>query len=142
MTEKRRCREKSRTTRENRILRRKGRNFLLCGNKGQSTVEYLIVTFVLVAALIKGPGMYQTVTHTMKNKYHSYSFGIAVSDPPRKAFDDEISKDLEKVNKAVDSLDEIKRLIDDTILPDIKKGELPSWNNVKKFGELIKRKIF
>jgi hypothetical protein len=115
---------------------------ILRGNKGQSTVEYLVVTFVLVAVLVKGPGLYQTVSETMKNKYHSYSFAVAISDPPRKAFDDAISKDAEKVNKAIDSLEEIKRLINDTIIPDIKKGELPSWDNVKKFGELVKRKIF
>ncbi len=126
----------------NRVFRRNRRIPFLRGNKGQSTVEYLIVTFALVAVLIKGPGMYHTVTHTMQNKYHSYSFGIAVSDPPRKAFDDAVDKDFEKVNKAVDSLEEIKRLINGTIIPDIKKGELPSWDNVKKFGELIKNKIF
>jgi hypothetical protein len=115
---------------------------VLRGNKGQSTVEYLVVTCALVAALIKAPGLYHTVSDTLENKYHSYSFGVAVSDPPRKAFDDAVNEDYEKIRKVLDPLDELKRLINDIIIPDFKKGELPSWDNVKKFGELIKEKVF
>ena len=119
-----------------------GKSSVLRGNKGQSTVEYLVVTFVLVAALVKGPGIYHTVTDTMENKYHSYSFGIALSDPPRKAFDDAVNEDYEKIKKVLDPLDELKRLMNDIIIPDFKKGELPSWKSVKKFGDLIKQKVF
>jgi hypothetical protein len=112
----------------------------IIGNKGQSTVEYLVVTFVLVAALIKGPGIYHTVTDTMENKYHSYSFGVAISDPPRKAFDDAVNEDYEKIKKVLDPLDELKRLINEIIIPDFKEGKLPSWESVERFKDLIKRK--
>lgn len=107
-------------------------------NRGQSTIEYLIVTFVVVAAVVTAPGIYETVSHTMANKYHSYRFGIAISDPPRKAFDDTIKKDAGKVEHFFDTLGKIEDLIGDTIFPDLSQGKLPSWKDVKKFGKLIK----
>lgn len=109
------------------------------GNQGQSTVEYLVVTFVLVAALATAPGIYETVSHTMANKYHSYAFGVAISDPPRKAFDDAVGKDADKVERFFETLEEIEDLISDSIFPDLSDGKLPSWEDVQKFGELIKR---
>ena len=108
------------------------------GNQGQSTVEYLVVTFVLVAALVTAPGIYDTVSHTVSGKYHSYCFGVAISDPPRKAFDDTVQKDADKVAHFFDTLEEIEDLIGNSIFPDIGKGKLPAWKDVKQFGDLIK----
>lgn len=108
------------------------------GNQGQSTVEYLVVTFVLVAALVTAPGIYDTLSRTMTNKYHSYAFGVAVSDPPRKAFDDTVKRDADKVTHFFETLEKIEDLIGNSIFPDLKQGKLPDWKDVQKFGDLIK----
>ncbi len=112
--------------------------FGLGNNRGQSTIEYLIVTFVLVAALIAMPSIYETGSATLKNKYHSYSFAVAISDPPRKDFDDTIKKDADKIEHILDTFGKIEDLISNSIFPDIKQGKLPSWNDIKSFGDLVK----
>lgn len=108
-------------------------------NSGQSTIEYLVVTFTLVAALISMPSIYQTVSHTMADKYHSYSFAVAVSDPPRKAFDDTVQQDADKVENIFAVLGEIEDLISDSIFPNLSDGKLPSLDDIKKFKDLVKR---
>lgn len=106
--------------------------------RGQSTIEYLVVTFVLVASLIAVPNLYETSSDTLKNKYHSYSFAVAVSDPPRKAFDDEVEHDADKIEKILDIIEEIADLMNNSVFPDLKAGKLPSWEDIKKFGDIIK----
>jgi hypothetical protein len=108
-------------------------------NRGQSTVEYLVVTFTLVAALITLPSIYQTVSHNVANKYHSYSFGVAVSDPPRKAFDDAVQQDADRIENIFAVLADIEDLISDSIFPDLSEGKLPSLDDIKKFKDLLKR---
>lgn len=110
-------------------------------DRGQSTIEYLIVTGAVVAALLTGPHIYNKVINTMHNKYHSYSFGIAISDPPRKAFDDTVQKDASKVYNIFKIFDEIEDLFTDSVFPDLSEGKLPSWDDIKKFGEKIKEKL-
>lgn len=105
---------------------------------GQSTIEYLVVTSVVGAALITMPIMYKTFSDTMKNKYHSYTFGIAISDPPRKAFDDVIKKDADKVAHIFDVLEEIEDDIENASLPDFSDIHLPSWGDIEDFGDKLK----
>jgi len=112
---------------------------LTADNRGQSTIEYLVVTFFLIAGLITAPSVYQKISHTITNKYHSYRFGVAISDPPRKAFDDSMRKDAGKVESVFDTLEKIKDLIGNSIFPDLTKGKLPAWKDIKKFGDLVKR---
>ncbi len=100
------------------------KNIVLLGNsKGQSTIEYLVVTFMLVAVLVTAPSIYETLGHTIIHKYQSYSFGIAISDPPRKAIDDTISKDIDMIRHLLDILSDFKDIIKD-VLQDI-------WNDIK-----------
>lgn len=120
------------------VLRRFSPSVGVGNNSGQSTVEYLIVTFTIVAMLITVPNIYSKVSTTMQNKYHSYSFGIAISDPPRKAFDDSVQKDAEKVGHIFNIFHEIEDLFSDSIFPDLSEGKLPSWDDIKKFGGKIK----
>lgn len=97
----------------------------LRNSRGQSTIEYLIVTFILVATLVTAPSIYETVGHTLIYKYESYSFGIAISDPPRKAIDDTINKDMDMIRHILDVLSDFKDLIKD-VLDDI-------WDKIKHF---------
>lgn len=108
-------------------------------NHGQSTIEYLIVTLALVVALISGHHIYEDFSSTMNNKYASYSFAVAISDPPRKAFDDKIKKDAGKVENIINLFSEIEDLVSDSILPDLKKLQLPAKKDLEKFGKLIKK---
>jgi len=107
-------------------------------NRGQSTIEYLIVTFVLVAVLVSAPSIYDMVGTTLKNKYQSYSFAVAVSDPPRKAFDDSITKEADKIKHILNVFEEIGDLMRDSIFPDIKQMKMPDWKDIEKFGKLIR----
>lgn len=110
-------------------------------DRGQSTIEYLIVTAAVIGALISVPNFYNKVSNTMQNKYHSYSFGIAISDPPRKAFDDSVRKDAGKIERIFKIFDEIENLFRDSIFPDLSEGKLPSWDDIKKFADKIKEKL-
>jgi len=114
---------------------------LLFNNKGQAAIEYLVVCLVLITALIKAPAIYDTLSGVMKNKYHSYSFGVAISDPPRKAFDDALTKDANKILSIFDVLKEIEDDIENVNLPDPDDLKLPSWDNIKKFGDETIEKI-
>jgi hypothetical protein len=103
--------------------------------KGQSTIEYLLVCFILIGVLLKGPGIYHKVSSTMENKYHSYAFSVAISDPPRKAFDDEIRKDAAKVEHVLEVLEEIEDDIEHAHIPDIRDIDIPK--GIEKIWEKI-----
>jgi hypothetical protein len=107
----------------------------LADESGQSTIEYLLVCFILIGVLVKGPGIYQNVSSTMENKYHSYAFSVAISDPPRKAFDDEIHQDAAKIEHVLDILEEIEDDIEQAHIPDpsdihIPKGIENVWEKI------------
>lgn len=108
-------------------------SFLRSHNEcGQSSVEYLVVTGALIASLITLPNIYDTISHTMRDKYKSYAFSVAISDPPSKQFDD-------KVHHTADIIEQIEDLLSNTIFPDIAKGKMPSLTDIKKFFDLAKR---
>jgi ABC-type lipoprotein release transport system permease subunit len=114
---------------------------LFCFNneRGQSTIEYLIVTGILVMALITMPSIYATISHTMQNKYKSYCFGVAISDPPRKAFDDAINQDADKVQEVLNAFDELADFMKNVIVPDIVNLRLPSEKELDDFLQLLKK---
>lgn len=108
---------------------------LIFNHSGQSTIEYLVVCFVLIAVLLEGPGIYQRLSSTMQNKYHSYAFSIAISDPPTKAFDDAIHKDAAKVEHVLQVLEEIEDDIKHAHIPDprdidVPKGIVKIWEKL------------
>ena len=109
--------------------------------KGQSAVEYLVICTALVSILLMSSSqdsMYNIVSHTMQEKYKSYAFGVSISDPPSKQFDDEVKQDADKVKEVLNTLSKIERLISDTIVPDIVHGKMPSTDSIKEFAELLK----
>ena len=97
----------------------------LADESGQSTIEYLLVCGLLIGVLIKGPWIYQKISTPVQNKYHSYAFSVAISDPPTKAFDDEIHKDASKVEHVLDVLEEIEEDIEDAHIPDPRDIHIP-----------------
>ncbi len=106
--------------------------FLRGNEKGQSAVEYLVVMAALMASLITLPNIYHTVSHTMQDKYTSYAFSVAISDPPSKQFDD-------TVHQGADILKEIEHVLFDIIIPDIRQGKLPGIGEIKDFFDLVKK---
>lgn len=112
--------------------------------RGQSTVEYILVTGFLVMALITGPSIYNMVSHVMTNKYHSYAFGVAISDPPRKAFDDKVEKDTDRILKIFEVIDDIEDLIEgsiDKVIEEMKDIKMPSFDDIKKMFKEMTHKI-
>ncbi|MCL7488921.1 MAG: hypothetical protein M8357_12205 [Desulfobulbaceae bacterium] len=106
--------------------------FLLSrGEQGQSSVEYLVVTGALIASLITLPNIYDTFSHTIQDKYKSYAFSVAISDPPSKKFDDE-------VHHTADIIEQIENLLFKTIFPDISRGKMPAIKDIKNFFDLLK----
>jgi len=109
--------------------------------KGQSAVEYLVICTALVTMLLissSQDSLYNIVSHTMQDKYKSYAFGVSISDPPSKQFDDEVKEDADKVKDVLDTLKEIKELISHIIIPDILHGQMPSTDSIKEFTSLLK----
>lgn len=103
--------------------------------RGQSTIEYMVVCLFLIAGLLKGPGIYQKTSSVIENKYHSYTFSVAISDPPSKAFDDEIHKDASKIEHVLDVLEEIEDDIENAHIPDPRDIHIPK--GVEKIWEKI-----
>lgn len=113
--------------------------FGLRNQQGQSAVEYLVITAALVASLLTLPNMYDTLSHTMRNKYQSYAFGVSISDPPSKAFDDKVSKDADEVKHILETLKQVENLFSHTIIPDIKHGKMPSTKSITEFRDQLKK---
>ncbi|MDD2557004.1 MAG: hypothetical protein RBR43_00810 [Desulfuromonadaceae bacterium] len=61
----------------------------------------------------------------MQNKYHSYAFSVAISDPPSKVFDDAIQRDSAKIEHVLEALEEIEKDIEHAHLPDPRSMEMP-----------------
>ncbi|MBU0969225.1 MAG: hypothetical protein KKC20_01195 [Proteobacteria bacterium] len=101
------------------------KNRIRC-NRGQSTVEYVVVTSALLAALMAAPSVSDTLVQTFYNKYESYSFGIAISDPPREETD-------KKVHEITETIDKWIQQFDDFELPDKLMENIPGTETIKLF---------
>lgn len=110
---------------------------LLANIRGQSAVEYLIVCSCLVAALITAPSLYETFGHIMANKYKSYAFGVSISEPPSKGFDDKEQKVADIVHIVREVLDATGDLFND-LFGFSKGGAMPSIKAVEKFVGKLK----
>lgn len=100
----------------------------ILNQRGQSAVEYIIVTGFIVTALVTLPSLYDTFSHTMHDKFQSYAFGISISDPPSKAFDDEVHKVSEVLGEIEKIFSELWDMIKDLTL----HGKVPSLSDIKK----------
>ncbi len=109
--------------------------------EGQSAVEYLVICTALVTMLLissSQDSLYNIMSHTMQDKYKSYAFGVSISDPPSKQFDDTVKEDADKVKEVLNILGEIRALVSHMILPDILHGKMPSTDSIKQFASLVK----
>lgn len=61
--------------------------FLLKNRSGQSTVEYVAVLTAIFLIAGLGRGTVSTLAETIRQKYRSYCFSVAISDPPGKKID-------------------------------------------------------
>ena len=101
------------------------RSILRC-QRGQSAVEYLIVVGALVSALVAAPSAFHMVRDMMQSKYQSYSFGIAISDPPTSTFDEEVARDANTVKEVMNTLHTLENFIEHPSLPDFEKPKWPA----------------
>lgn len=104
--------------------------FLLRNQHGQSAVEYLIVVGALVSALVAAPSAFNMIRGMMQNKYSSYSFGIAISDPPSSHFDEDVKKGANEVKEAIDALHELEKIVEHPPRPEFEKPDWPDVSNM------------
>jgi hypothetical protein len=95
-------------------------------NRGQSTVEYVVVTSALLAAFMAAPSVSDTLVLTFNNKYESYSFGVAISDPPRGGTD-------KKVHEITETIDAWFQAFDDFGLPEKLEEKIPGTRTIEHF---------
>jgi SMC interacting uncharacterized protein involved in chromosome segregation len=96
-------------------------------SRGQSSIEFLVALLGLIVlfgsfspVLGNDPtekhSVYEVFSDTIQNKYKSYCFGVAISDPPREEFDEKVDKDAkiikEFIAKIKDILDSAEDLIE------------------------------
>ncbi len=110
---------------------------LLANQKGQSAVEYLVVVGALVTSLIAAPSLFSMVQTMMFDKYRSYSFAVAISDPPSSTFDREVEQDAEKVKKVMTALHDLKEFIEHPSWPDPATPDWPGKKIIEDFEHLL-----
>ncbi len=110
---------------------------LKSNQRGQAAVEYLIVCFCLIATLLTVPSIYLTFSDAVSNKYKSYCFGVAISDPPTKAFDDKEKAASDALREVKEVFNAIEQLIKDLFFPE-PDGSMPAIDAVKKFINTLK----
>jgi len=100
-------------------------------NKGQSTVEYVAVLTALFLIAGLGSGTVSKLTTTIKQKYKSYCFSVAISDPPGAIFD---SKKAYQHNSAVLlAMDQVNRMpVQQRSVVDEQGASLPDFASVSK----------
>lgn len=101
---------------------------MLPGQAGQSAVEYLVIVSVLVASLIAAPSLFSMVRTMMLDKYRSYSFAVAISDPPSSTFDREVAEDADKVKQVMTALHDLEEFIEHPSWPE---PDIPGWPGKK-----------
>ncbi len=105
---------------------------------GQSAVEYLVILTALLIIVPLWPSVYRQLSHTMQDKYSSYAFAVSISDPPSKAFDDEIKKDTGKVGHFLKTLKDIGKVLKQDIFGSLIHGKMPSKDALKTLLKLVK----
>lgn len=76
---------------------------LLHCSRGQAAVEYIVICGILVATLLAAPSVYDQVSTTLANKYRSYVFSVAITDPPSSEFDT-VGGELEELGDWVENV--------------------------------------
>jgi hypothetical protein len=114
-------------------------NATLTNQRGQSAVEFLVVVGALISALVAMPSAFSMVQDMLRDKYRSYSFGIAISDPPDSIFDDTVARDAAKIKKVVDTLHDVEKFIKQPSLPDVAKPTLPGKKEIDEFERILNK---
>lgn len=130
-------------------IRQKQPSGTLHNENGQSAVEYLVICTALVTLVLissSQDSVYNMISHTIHNKYSSYAFGVSIADPPSKAFDDAVTKDITKAKQVLHDLENIGDVIGDltklNIADELEKdissmdkkimnGVLTLWDDIK-----------
>lgn len=118
-------------------ISRKRRFFSLDGQRGQAAVEYLVVVGALVTALVTLPSVFDVVRESLQSKYQSYSFAVAISEPPRSVFDREVAADAHKVEEVMRVLHDLEEFLAHPSLPDFDKPDIPATDFIKDLEKLI-----
>lgn len=112
----------------------KGFFYKMCvSNKGQSTVEYVVVVSVLLIAFMTAPSVTKQLQTVFLNKSESYAFAVAISDPPSSQMD-------KKVHEVTDVIKGIADFFRNFTLPEELKEKYPALEIVEKFIKKIFKK--
>ena len=106
---------------------------------GQSTTEYVVIILFMLFAFMGKNAITEQLQTTFHNKYKSYAFGVAISDPPSKAFDDEVKDKTDRVKTVIDSLKNIIDIISDFFSGDIDPGTDPGTEIIEQFKHIIEQ---
>ena len=101
-------------------------------NCGQSTVEYVVIVSILMATFMAGPRVSDRLVRTFCNKYESYAFAVAISDPPRGEMD-------QRVHEVTGRIKEWSQALDDVELPGKIKKKIPGTEAIEHFLKKLGR---
>jgi len=100
--------------------------------RGQSTVEYVVVVTVLLTTFMAAPSVTKQLQTVFANKSVSYAFAVAISDPPSSKAD----KTVEEVN---DIIYNISYFLTNLEWPDGIEVKIPGYEGIKKFIKEIEK---
>lgn len=105
--------------------------------KGQSTVEYVVIVSLLLATFL-GSNAMDTLIKKFHQKYKSYAFSVSISDPPSSSFDREVNDGAQEVADIVKIIRDIMGFIEGTNPDAGGAGDNPMTEDLEEFERIIK----
>ncbi len=105
--------------------------------KGQSTVEYVVIVSLLLAAFL-GSDSIDSLVKTFHQKYKSYAFGVSISDPPSSSFDKEVNDSAQEVADIMHIIDDLLEFIEGADPDAGGAGDNPVTEELEEFERIIK----
>lgn len=105
--------------------------------KGQSTVEYVVIVSLLLAVFLGSDSMDKLIKK-FHQKYKSYAFSVAISDPPSSSFDKEVNDGAQEIADIVHLIKEIMQFIEGSDPDAGGAGDNPATEELEEFENIIK----
>lgn len=112
---------------------------IITNERGQSTAEYIIIVMLMFTAFLGKDAAIEQLQLTFHNKYKSYAFGVSISDPPSKSFDDTVKKTADKIKNIIDSIKNIIDIIAQVLDGKIDPGREPGTEILEQFKHIIEQ---
>ncbi len=105
--------------------------------KGQSTVEYVVVVSLLLATFL-GSSCIDDLVDAFHKKYKSYAFGVSISDPPSSSFDKEVNDGAQKIADIMKIIDDLLQFVEGADPDAGGAGDNPATEELDEFERIIK----